>query len=680
MVAHATEASTSLLACLVLLVPLKQAAAGLHEGPFDSPSSTSRQMSQDSFITCPAGSYLSSRERLRREAQLKHHRERYISGGWQSVESLGHNWQATGTSVWCSSISPKPSVCTAESGSTRPDVVYHQNMADGSPGFPLRSKFGAIEFVHNYMADSIAMADALACEYSHYAGDHVSVMTVLDPLDRFAAAVQEVLRRYLYDICPINKTCQLSGTEFARAHDQTRFWPLLSEVKLPLNSSLLSDVMEAFVGDALCCHDGFALDHFATQSTFSTYAESGLDLVVAAGHLEPGLDKLAQRAQRKRTCGPAPVITRPITPVPSIASLREALRPSDVQSLCEIYRQDYICFNISLPKECPELPDLLYPPAPPTPPPAIWAVPEGHVDRCEDIPQRTNALNLPEPKYCFELERDVCELHFIGTHTRGYTLCHLRIHEGGTLACGGYHVILHNCTAPEQSLPSAPPSPPGPADPPAASPSLSPASSVEQSEDEELDERVRQDLAIQQDFLILICLILLMLICLLCCLHCRKHRRLHAIVNDPHKQFNDFDGTCGIMPDTVPTELSDSRFTGLPGELETTLSQTRDQAFLSAPHAGASGFKEKKNANRLLDDFDQIEEDTDGSGMQSQHSSRGGRGSMQRSALIPMDSILPPRPGVDFSPEGARRGGKSVVTGHVDRLGEASSDCTRHTV
>ena len=103
------------------------------------------------------------------------------------------------------------------------------------------------------------------------------------------------------------------------------------------------------------------MDHFQSQASFATYAARGVDMLIPLdGDPERALTALASRAGVERRCVlRSENVGRASSSafwLPSASSLRAALTPDLIRRLCDVYSQDFLCFNLPLPPECTEEP------------------------------------------------------------------------------------------------------------------------------------------------------------------------------------------------------------------------------------------------------------------------------------------------------------------------------------
>ena len=124
-----------------------------------------------------------------------------IKEGWAALpwQRTGNAFETTGVATWCSALSAKPFECRTDvRAGAFPDRVPHSKTPSGRAGHPLRSVHGGeVEFVHNYKVAGTALRRYFACEYGEDADTNfrLSVFAVRDPIDRFVAAVGELLQR-----------------------------------------------------------------------------------------------------------------------------------------------------------------------------------------------------------------------------------------------------------------------------------------------------------------------------------------------------------------------------------------------------------------------------------------------------------------------------------------------------
>ena len=164
----------------------------------------------------------------------------------------------------------------------------------------------------------------------------------------------------------------------------TRWWPLVRSKGL--GAELLTELLAAFIEDIQCCHASYAMDHFSAQSVFAMYAMRGIDVVLPMSNLDAGLKLLADRVPSKAPAGQCTLSDHINSAaashgnntagetLPSSSALRAALTEDQIRQLCQIYAQDYACFDLQLPPACPQrtLSGISpFAPAPPHSPPPV---------------------------------------------------------------------------------------------------------------------------------------------------------------------------------------------------------------------------------------------------------------------------------------------------------------------
>lgn len=124
----------------------------------------------------------------------------------------------------------------------------------------------------------------------------VSVMAVSDPLHRFVAGVEQLLRDYLE-----GGDVAVSHEERSRAED-TRWWPIAQRQVLAARQRAgasaasfaadeLAQLVSALVDDVLCCHAAFGTERLQPQSAFAAAAAHGsVDVVIDLSHQSDGLE------------------------------------------------------------------------------------------------------------------------------------------------------------------------------------------------------------------------------------------------------------------------------------------------------------------------------------------------------------------------------------------------------
>ena len=256
----------------------------------------------------------------------------------------------------------------------RGDTVPHKVRPSGTAGLPLRSVHGrVVEHVHNYKSGSTSLTDYFECEYG---GDEVvadesfrvSAFAVRDPVSRFASAVTELLRRFVLNAC-VREWCQ--GFDRESARKGTRWFRLLTSMNYTVTTAAeRAALMRAFVYDVECCRPAFSMDHFQPQAAFATYASRGIDLLIPLDRPDAALADVASRVGVARSCrlhtantagdalpqgdtaGDDVWLRERANALPSASALRAALTPDLVRRICDLYLQDYLCFELAPPPEC----------------------------------------------------------------------------------------------------------------------------------------------------------------------------------------------------------------------------------------------------------------------------------------------------------------------------------------
>lgn len=263
-------------------------------------------------------------------------------------------FEQSGTSTYCSANFVKPPQCRRDHWATGGDRVPHYKLPSGRVGFPLRSVHGGtVEFVHNYKAAGTALRNYFVCEYGEDSDTtfSVSAFAVRDPIDRFISSVGEVLQRVVNGVCPDGPCPGIPKSNMLRS---TAWYPLVNRSNFTL-TTMIPELVAAFVDDIACCHEFYARDHFAPQSTFATFAEKGIDTVIRLDNVEEGLDEVARSAglaSRRCKLELRNSATSKPSNLPSTAQLRGALSDTLVRKLCQIYDQDFTCFGLKRPAAC----------------------------------------------------------------------------------------------------------------------------------------------------------------------------------------------------------------------------------------------------------------------------------------------------------------------------------------
>ena len=251
----------------------------------------------------------------------------------------------------------------------------------------------------------------------------VAVMAVSDPLHRFVAGVEQLLRDYLE-----GGEGAVSREERSRAED-SRWWPLAQQQARAARQAAqqrgnaaaagaafaadeLAQLVDAIVDDVLCCHAAFGMEKLRPQSAFAASAAHGsVDVIIdvsesdgmvdgghggrlqagvqAAANLQAGVEAVERLADlrghppRREGCtghlfdvapdalegaaGGGSVQGR--LQLPSRAQLWRALVASRrAPELCDgVYAHDFACYGLPRPSACHPAPPPS-PPSPPTPP------------------------------------------------------------------------------------------------------------------------------------------------------------------------------------------------------------------------------------------------------------------------------------------------------------------------
>ena len=201
-----------------------------------------------------------------------------------------------------------------------------------------------------------SLEDYLSCAYGPDEDTDrftLSVFAVRDPIDRFVSAVGEVLQRVVNGVCPRGRCPPIDKDQLRKS---TEWYPIAERARFNFSAEVLPKLMAAFVADTTCCHAGYGRDHFAPQVTFATYADRGVDMLLRLDAIEEGLDDLTRRLppSRSTTCRLEHANSAQAKPgnVADSVALRGALDDSLVRQLCDVYAQDFTCFDLPRPAVC----------------------------------------------------------------------------------------------------------------------------------------------------------------------------------------------------------------------------------------------------------------------------------------------------------------------------------------
>lgn len=345
--------------------------------------------SAEPFLKCPAGSFLSGENRTAAEAALLAlHRQR-TARGWAPLPSTaGGSYAARGFVDWSSSPSLHPPLCAlrkVRKGASRqmPDTWATPALMRYVLSSPPPA--ARIEAVSNFKAASESMIEYWSCEAgasggvltypsaTPCAGDGapcVSTMPVRDPVSRFVSAMLEIVQRIANNYCPViacvgcpaeAQPCFASEAErLAAAAEADSWYRYVAGGSEAGNASIaagdMPTMLAEFLADLSCSKHVYAYEHLLTQSAFAADASGGLDVVVGVDELTKGLDAVAARANFTRRCAVKPENVGSGKPgtLPTKGDFMDVLvgNASLLQTVCDVYAQDFICFGLPMPVGC----------------------------------------------------------------------------------------------------------------------------------------------------------------------------------------------------------------------------------------------------------------------------------------------------------------------------------------
>ena len=220
--------------------------------------------------------------------------------------------------------------------------------------------------------DLVGSAD----DYSGY----LHVGTAREPIQRFLSAFQEVYSRVRLR-APSAYDVKSSKTD-KRCHHRKVPWMLVAmglgssdnddgesgcvSPNTALSDAHLKRIFRQFVADVECSTHFPNVEHLYTQSLFlggNTSSPHPIDLLLRLETLDDDVRRLKRRVGYGSTDDKCPLKTERRSSdkpkaVPAAGRLRElfADEPDLLQSVCNVYMQDFICLGYELPKACELLP------------------------------------------------------------------------------------------------------------------------------------------------------------------------------------------------------------------------------------------------------------------------------------------------------------------------------------
>jgi len=376
-----------------------QAQASENQAPMSCPDGYKIEADDAKYLTCPPGRYLTqqghekARERLLNVFCLAKSQGQ-VGGNARETDF----YKARGYATFESSLWPKSDTCQrlpdeGWNGTQQPGLHYRVDEVPQWSTKLVNTKFKA-EFHKIWKVASFP--DYLECALGHWdlvpvtseipEGTKV-VTAVRDPIDRWISGVGEMLRRSINHICPIDRPCSSEIDHFEPSETlldllHTTTW--YQVIEAGFQNSKLNDLVAAFVRDTQCNFQYYSSEHFTTQTTFMTQNNGKArdqDLVMKIEEMEDGMKQFhsmfggnadCKLDQKNAGSSPIPKVSLADTKdlpvsnasvantqagehdVPDSQDILQTLRVNKnlMRALCEVYAQDFICFNYELPEEC----------------------------------------------------------------------------------------------------------------------------------------------------------------------------------------------------------------------------------------------------------------------------------------------------------------------------------------
>jgi len=378
-----------------------QAQASENQAPMSCPDGYKIEADDAKYLTCPPGRYLTqqghekARERLLNVFCLAKSQGQ-VGGNARETDF----YKARGYATFESSLWPKSDTCQrlpdeGWNGTQQPGLHYRVDEVPQWSTKLVNTKFKA-EFHKIWKVASSSFPDYLECALGHWdlvpvtseipEGTKV-VTAVRDPIDRWISGVGEMLRRSINHICPIDRPCSSEIDHFEPSETlldllHTTTW--YQVIEAGFQNSKLNDLVAAFVRDTQCNFQYYSSEHFTTQTTFMTQNNGKArdqDLVMKIEEMEDGMKQFhsmfggnadCKLDQKNAGSSPIPKVSLADTKdlpvsnasvantqageydVPDSQDILQTLRVNKnlMRALCEVYAQDFICFNYELPEEC----------------------------------------------------------------------------------------------------------------------------------------------------------------------------------------------------------------------------------------------------------------------------------------------------------------------------------------
>lgn len=357
------------------------------------------QVTDDSeYFQCPPGRYLNRTPAEQDKANMRLKVLYHELKAWGYEKNARENISGTsyldrGYAAYESYVWPKPQHCqrmandsfvnkpwSAMFNKTRQFFSGYSGQyykEDNSPNSinKIVSDEYAFEFHYIWKVASTSFPSYLWCEFwplvattkSEAVKDGYKVAgAVRHPLSRFVSAVAEVLQRAINQYCP-SGTCTYShdgfeGNVTLKELKELTTW--YEYVQHGFNTSLLQDLMEAFVHDTECNYYFYASEHFTTQSAFINQGggcAADIDNIVRLEELDHGLEEMVEQLKESQggawkncSMGYENVASDKPGGVPSESEMLEILEKDDnlMRRVCIIYAQDFICLGYDVPDAC----------------------------------------------------------------------------------------------------------------------------------------------------------------------------------------------------------------------------------------------------------------------------------------------------------------------------------------
>ena len=356
-------------------------------------------------LRCPPGAYAGNASAVAaRLTQLRAHWQRLLELGYVpsgDKKAARRRAAARGFITYESSLWPRPAYCRSARRSFRLDRKLPQSVVDEPPGTcepngTVCDKYRishAFKFIwhHVWKGGTTSLSPYLTCNFQAEptAGllrtrppppaDYLHVGTSREPLRRFISAFQEVYLRVRVRAPP--PPSQPAAPPPPKCYHRNVPWMLVAmrqsghrhlhphvctDASTALNRTALRALFRQFVADLECSTRFPNSEHLYSQALFlgaNTSRPQRIDTLLRLESLAADVAQLKRAVgygNRKDACPLTTERSAADKPraVPHASTLLALLRdePGLLQSVCNVYMQDFICLGYPLPKGCELLP------------------------------------------------------------------------------------------------------------------------------------------------------------------------------------------------------------------------------------------------------------------------------------------------------------------------------------